>query len=512
MVIANSDSNSTLVSLNNIDKHGAIDENAVVADGETGLLRYKEHSTAVSKPFPPENNKYCPYGGVATELLISSPNEERIPLYLPPQEDLSLSIDEYVSRNYYNIQNNENESDWDSYHSNLSKCPLNLTEGAKILKKSRKRLLTTRRRRNLGDHQVLYVAQGERANATSEQYDVLMSDKATTCHILAFRSKSNGLSQNGCAGVLPLTSLTHLDGPQYEECVRKMVQEHLDYHQHQDNRHSCKRKRANYVGEEKKSDDFYESHMDSRNDVSIDVHVVGGFNDSDFSSSSITDWLMRLLAQLAKEFKDDGLGIEISVKTLVVSSSNNELDDRNNDSPIGRGFGIDLKTGDVFLTENQKDSSICGPVPTLRSVRLWSRCSSKSKKLSVVHSVKDADDLWTSYGIDENDTYRKEYSLFWVQPFRFRSIPDVNLLLGLSDELLLQYTSTSPDVEEENFCQDVRASLQFLKDRCETEKDDGRSYFGKGFDQPMVFAMRRKLRPSGNDPKQQTCHWNQLPF
>ena len=160
MVIANSDSNSTLVSLNNIDKHGAIDENAVVADGETGLLRYKEHSTAVSKPFPSENNKYCPYGGVATELLISSSIEERIPLYLPPQEDLSLSIDEYVSRNYYNIQNNDSESDRDSYDSNLSKCPLSLTEGAKILKKSRKRLLTTRRRRNLGDHQVLYVAQG----------------------------------------------------------------------------------------------------------------------------------------------------------------------------------------------------------------------------------------------------------------------------------------------------------------------------------------------------------------
>mmetsp|Transcript_12912 Transcript_12912/g.32558 ORF Transcript_12912/g.32558 Transcript_12912/m.32558 type:complete len:522 (-) Transcript_12912:42-1607(-) len=519
MVIANSDSNTTLVSLNNgvgDDKHHGSSEQKIVIDADSGLFRYVKPSVSSSTPLSSEDSTCSSDGGVQTELLISvsdssssssSSDEDHIPLYLPLHErdqsskksHYALDIDQYISRNYYNIDNND-------YGNNL---PTSLP-GAEILKASREQLLSSKRRKvcTKGQDRLLYVAQGERANATSEQYDVVMSDKATTCHILAFRSRISGASK----GDLPLTSLTHLDGPQYEACVRDMVQEHLDHHRRDNSHNESRRKRAKYVEEEKKSDDCREPHEESADglgaDVTIDIHIMGGFDDSDSSSSSITDWLLRLLARMAKEFKDQRVSVQMVVKTLVVSSSNNTVDRRKNDSPIGRGLGINLQTGDVFLTDTQDDSSSNGPVSVLRSVRLWSRCCASeaghSNRLSVVHTTKDVDDLWTSFGYDSNNDIRKEFSLFWVQPFRFRSISDADVLLGLPDELLLQYTSTSPDVEEAGFCKDVRASMAFLKHHCDTKNEDGSSHFGKRFDRPMVFAMRHS-----QDTKQRE-EWKRL--
>lgn len=528
MVIANSDSNTTLVSLNNgagDNKHVASEQNIVI-DAESGLLRYTEASAPSTTRLSSDDNTCCSDGGSPTELLISVPDssssaEEHVPLYLPlHQLDLSsqkkhrLDADQFISRNYYNIDNNVFGNNFHPYQLEQPKGPSTSLPGAEILKASRERLLASKRRKfsSGGNHRVLYVAQGERANATSKQYDVLMSDKATTCHILAFRSRTSGANK----GNLPLTSLTHLDGPQYEECVRDMIQEHLDHHRRDNSCNESRSKRAKLVEEEKKSDDFREPHEDSigghlGEKITIDINVMGGFDDIDSSSSSITNWLLRLLARMAKEFKDQRVGVQMVVKTLVVSSSNNEVDVINNDCPIGRGLGIELRTGDVFLTDTQDDSCSSGPVSVLRSVRLWSRCASseagQSHRLTVVHTTKDVDDLWASFGYDKDSDFRKEYSLFWVQPFRFRSIPDADVLLGLPDELLLQYTSTSPDAEEAGFCKDVRASMAFLKHQCDTKNENGSSYFGKSFDRPMVFAMRRS--PSQVDTKQRE-EWKRL--
>lgn len=529
MVIANSDSNTTLVSLNNNDKHIGNDQNIVV-DGETGLLRYVEPSASTATParVSPETITCCSDGGVPTELLISVPDrwsssstEAHVPMYLPLQEQkdhhVSLDVDEYLSQNYYGIDTDENGNIFDQ-----PKAPSNLMPGAQTLKESRERLLASKSRKRCSGRRGeqsrnLYVAQGERANATSQHYDVMMSDKATTCHILAFRSTTSSTSNHGCESDLPLTSLTHLDGPQYEQCVREMVQEHIDHHRCENSRNKTRRKRTKFA-EEKKSDDCREPNYDSNGNlleqVNIDIHVMGGFDDIESSSSSITDWLMRLLARMAQEFKDQRVGVQMVVKTLVVSSSNNEVDAQNNDCPIGRGLGIDLRTGEVFLTDSQNEKN-SGPAPVLRSVRLWSRCCSsndadhlQSNRLSVVHTTKAVNDLWASIGVDEDDDVRKEYSLFWVQPFKFRPINNIDVLLGLPDELLLQYTSTSPDVEEAGFCDDVRASMEFLKHHCITKKEDGRSYFGASFDQPMVFAMRNHGAKKSGEPK--PVKWNRL--
>jgi len=332
---------------------------------------------------------------------------------------------------------------------------------------------------------------------------------------LGFRSSIEGGINTDCVGRLPLASLTHLDGTQYERCVRDIIQEHTDYHHR---RYRIKRKRAACGDEEKKCDgsrDLFEARTRSiRENIIIDIHVVGGFNDIDSCSSDITEWLMSLLARIAKELKDQKAGVRMVVKTLVVSSSNNEVDAQNNDSPIVRGFGIDLRSGEVFLTDSQND--INGPVSILRSVRLWSRSRRQPHRLVAVHTISLVQHFWKSFGIDENDKIRKEYSLFWVQPFRLRSVMDVDTLLGLPDELLLQYTSTSPDVEETGFCEDVRASMRFLKKHCDIMKENGRTFFGERLDRPMVFAMYHLSSNSRNDKNisdsQHRQEWKELSF
>mmetsp|Transcript_10366 Transcript_10366/g.30309 ORF Transcript_10366/g.30309 Transcript_10366/m.30309 type:complete len:483 (-) Transcript_10366:176-1624(-) len=480
MVIANSESNTTLVSLSD-EKHRIPNHSIVL--GKSGLLQFTQPATTATPP------PCHTYGGVATKLLIPAPDclgseDKHVPLYLPAADALE-DVDEYLACDYYGINSNDRTNNLEP----------DMRTGAESLRQSRRRLLSTPLRR-IGENEqerVLYIAQGERANATSKEYDVLVSDKATTCHILAFRSRTTSDDD------MSLTSLTHLDGPNYEGCVRDMIQEHIDHHR--ERRHLSTR--ALFVEEEKKSDDCYETNANET--VTIDVHVMGGFFDRDMASSDITEWLTHMLARLAEELS----GVRMVVKTLVVSSSNNQVDDRNNDSPIGRGLGIDARTGDVFLAQCDGGNS-SGPVPLVRSVRLWSRTdgSSVPHKLSVVHTVRDLDDLFSSFNINQDDGIRSEFSFFWVQPFMLRLIPYADALLRLPNKLLLQQTSTSPEVEEPGFCDDVRASLWFLRQRCNVERDDGSTMFGTNFDRPMVFAMRHTNASGRSDASQ--GEWKQL--
>eukprot|EP00536_Pseudo-nitzschia_multiseries_P009904 jgi/Psemu1/306905/fgenesh1_kg.288_\ len=264
-----------------------------------------------------------------------------------------------------------------------------------------------------------------------------------------------------------------------------MIQEHIDHH----------RKRGNTwmgtsdVQEEKESDDPCKSESSTNKIVTIDVHVMGGFFDKKMASSKTTEWLLRLLARLAKELAHQRVGVRLVVKTLVVSSSNSQLDDSYNESPIGRGLGIDAWTGEVFLAQCDGRNSSSGPAPLLRSARLWCREASEPHKLSVVHTVRDLDDFFSSYQINEDHPIRSECSFFWVQPFAFRSIPCADALLSLTNEQFLKEMSTSPEVEEPSFCDDVRASLRFLTERCDVECDDGSSMFGTNLDRPLLFVM-----------------------
>lgn len=368
MVVGTSDSCNTLVSLrNNNNKQVSVDE-----------FRGEVQEYAKTELHLPRD-----------DFIVGNEQELEQPIYLP----LSGRVDHYL-KNVPRVMEACDEL--------LANPPKHFTDNS--------------------SERVLYVAQGEVAHAVQLQCDVIVSDKATTCHILAFRSES--------ADSMPLSSLAHIDGPSYESCIRSMLSEHIAHHR------SCD-------GEEKKSDfaAFYDR-------ISLDIHILGGFEDADSTSSGISNWLMNLLAKIAHEERDF---IRMTLKTCAITSIN----DNGYACPIGRGLGIDLRTGKAFLSK--VDEEVAGPASQLRSVRLWSG----SRTLSIIHTSKS------------NDVR--------IHPFAYKSFPEVSQLLQLPDFVMLRFTSTSPDVEEPNFCTLARSTLRFLLDVECTR------VFGPSIDQPLIF-------------------------
>ena len=373
MVIANSNSSSTLVSLDDVRKIGL------------ELDSYEKESTYAR-----------------TDILL--PDDD----YYEEDEDDSDSCDYSAPQCRHHVYL---PSSFDAIDIHLRSIP-QLMESADELLANTPRHFTTASKDRL-----LYVGQGEVGHATSQQCDVIASDKSTTCHILAFRSSSN----KG-----PLASLTHIDEPGYEACVRSMIDEHVVFHKG------------------KKSE--YGTHP-----INIDVYVMGGFEDHDDSSRAISNFLMHLLVQVASERSQE---LTLTLKLCAVSSMN----DDGGACPIGRGLGISIQTGEAFLTT--VDVAVAGPAPLLRAARLWS--GNGGKKLSIIHTHTS--------------------STMVVQPFRYAPLNQLEGLLSLPNPALLKFTSTSPDVEEDGFCDSVRATLLFMKHvACER-------VFGAGCRQPATFS------------------------
>jgi protein N-terminal asparagine amidohydrolase len=177
---------------------------------------------------------------------------------------------------------------------------------------------------------------------------------------------------------------------------------------------------------------------------------MGGFDDHDDSSRAISNFLMRLLVEVAAERSQE---LTLTLKLCAVSSMN----DDGRACPIGRGLGISIQTGEAFLTS--VDVAVAGPAPLLRSARLWS--GNGGKKLAVIHTLNS--------------------NKMVVLPFRYAPLNHLDELLSLPDSVLIKYTSTSPEVEEVDFCASVRATLLFMKHvNCEQA-------FGAGCRQPAIF-------------------------
>jgi protein N-terminal asparagine amidohydrolase len=187
---------------------------------------------------------------------------------------------------------------------------------------------------------VLYVAQGEVAHCLASQCDVLVSDKATTCHILALRSTSDAKKDAFC-------TLTHLDGTSYDECLREAVQEHRRYH-------GC-------------------------GPLRMDVHVAGGFEDARGCSREISNWLLHLLADVAEEHPS----AEVTLRTAAVTALNCA---GRGGPPLVRGLALDCRSGRAFAAAVAAPE-LRGPAPTLRSARLWAAAHHRSKALAVIHAA-----------------------------------------------------------------------------------------------------------------------------
>ena len=305
---------------------------------------------------------------------------------------------------------------------------------------------------------LLYVHQGEVAhhavvagatNTTSQQQKqqstdlLLVSDKATTCHILALRSTTRCSSSN-------LTSMAHIDGTGYEQCIRAMFQEHSEYHVNDD---------------ESKSDSF-----------DLDIYILGGFDDLDGTSITISNWLLNVLATIASENKTT---MKSYLKLCCISS----LNDDGYSCPIGRGIAINTRTGETFLakvdssssSDDDDDESLV-PALTLRSARLFTTGS--DRRLSIIH--RRTSRTSSSSGTSE----------IRIEPFRYESFPEIQQLLELPDEVLLRYMSTSPNVEESCFCSSLRRTLRYIR------AVDCTTNFGPSIDQPLIY--RRNTNSNNN--------------
>ena len=359
MVIANSDSTSTLVSL----------DHALKRVSSLEALHYnktEDISFRLTSLFLPEDDALC----VEVDDDYSATSE--VPVYLA-SNDSSIGVDECL------------------------RCLPQILD-------ARDELLAqpVRRYQRSSKERILYVGQGEMAHAVPRQCDVMLSDKATTCHILAVRSTSDYEAE-------PLTSMTHLDTAHvHDDCIRSMIQEHHKHHY---------------------------STSSSSTPIQLDIHVLGGFLDANGSSRDISNWLLHLLADVATEYQDT---MHMSLQTCVMTC----LNDTGHASPVGRGLAIDLGTGQVHLAAAAADCT--GPCPTLRAARLW---SPQPRTLSVIHTAADA-----------------STNFFTVEPFWYTSsFQDLDALLSLPDRMLLRYCSTSPDCEQDDFCTLLRSTLKWIR-------------------------------------------------
>ena len=358
---------------------------------------------------------------------------------------------------------------------NLSQHKLFSVDGANSnFNGSLHRLVTTE---NSG--RVINVLQGEIAHCTPSQADVLVSDDATTCHIVALRSvRRNSLGKDAV-----LATMTHVDGIGYDSCLRDAVMEHVKYHStgYQDDPN-----RTVFVNESKENTSLrFHDHID------VSIHIMGGFNDPDGSSILITEHILQVFSKMAQEFNalahppnafnslyhatekywERRPRIRMSLETCVVCGAN----DNGTGCPIGRGLGLSVASGEVFLAEIEYDDMrssanifnkpeidllaldgdihlvrdqpqvLEGPDILLRSVRLWAAAFHPLKrvqKLTIIHLPN------------------RDY--LTIEPFMFGPNPSAKFVCYMDDATLLRMTSTSPLVEKKNFASKVRESLKFM--------------------------------------------------
>ena len=184
---------------------------------------------------------------------------------------------------------------------------------------------------------LVYVGQAELAHATPKQVDILVSDKATTCCIVALRSTSSNKSV--------LCTMTHLDTTLYESCIHEAVQAHCRYHAH-----SSK--------------------------TVLKVHVVGGHA----NANALSQWILRVFADAADLCQ---ASVRVVLGTVCTGHLNGEI------APAGRGLALECATGRVSLALCHHDSLV--PAASLRGARLWTT-TEQPQRLAVIHTA-DQDDL-----------------------------------------------------------------------------------------------------------------------
>jgi Protein N-terminal asparagine amidohydrolase len=179
--------------------------------------------------------------------------------------------------------------------------------------------------------------------------------------------------------------------------------------------------------------------------IEIDLHMVGGFLDTQGASKRLSAALIERFDALARKYSDR---VRIYLVTAAISCLNhNQSMSRTRLSrsssetagPVHRGLGIDTHTGRVFSVPCSLPPQWAGPAVELRSAR---RVFGDEPTLAVIHTA-------------DSEHIR-------VEPFCYTPDPKLNVLLHVPDSILLDVTSTSPRHESDNFCSNFRRTLSFI--------------------------------------------------
>jgi hypothetical protein len=308
--------------------------------------------------------------------------------------------------------------------------------------------------------------QGEVAHASTLQADYLVSAEATTCHVVVLRSTKSAS--------VPLVSLAHIDKA-YDSCLEAMLKEHLHHHESAAAIEAGEDEFGFFMDEDEEqlvplndaasqqvplNDVFNEPQQQQASSsssflpcpnfepqrsastpclttepIEMELHMMGGFLDKDGTSQQLSTLLVERFNDLAGKYKDR---LRISLSTCAISCMNNTQDSR----PVNRGLGIDIATGKVFPVKSTLPAHLEGPAVDIRSARAF--CEEAAKTLAVIH-----------------DTSSK-HGQVRVQPFQYKAAEELNVLLHVSDDVLLSVTSTSPDQESDQFCTNFRRTLSFV--------------------------------------------------
>jgi hypothetical protein len=133
--------------------------------------------------------------------------------------------------------------------------------------------------------------------------------------------------------------------------------------------------------------------------------------------------------------------------------------------PIIRGVAFCIHSNKLILLNHNVHPSLYGPEHILRSIRLWSSSSTPPSDDDInnhEHEQKyHGPELSTIHSYDKEEIIIKRFN---IEPF-----DGMEEFMNLPDDLILQYGSTSPECEEDGFCDLVREKCKFVLDLCDND-------------------------------------------
>lgn len=248
----------------------------------------------------------------------------------------------------------------------------------------------------------VYLFQREYATVDPMLVDLIGTDEATTCVGVVIRNRENGM-----------TSVAHMDSPKIVDLGLSQMLSNL---------------------------------VDCKNDSEMDVHLIGGFEDTPYKRTECTGSRSNL-AQEGYSFPlcakiIEALGksvVKFHIQTLFVLSHNTRNDTAGNALPIFSGFLVETQTGTVIPATF--DQTTRCPDELVRRIRISADLSDKLL-----------------------ETYDTRTDRFIIAPcsWSMRLVKMASYLRQLPDSEILHNYSTSPFAEAPTFVDDQKRKWDYL--------------------------------------------------